>query len=1512
MFGRNRLLAGGPAALRVVIRNHTSRLPVRALVTADLVAETKNNAGKAVSSRTSRLFSGRTDYLGTIDGKFTAPQLPNGAYKLRLRVVSSIGSDEIDRPVEIGRDTTVMLTCDKPIYQPSQVVHMRALALDTATREPVTDVPMTFEVEDARGNKVFKQSEALSRFGVASADFVLADEVNMGTFTLRTILGDTQTEKKVTVQRYVLPKYKITMTSDKPYALPGQVVSGTVTATYTFGKPVADAKIHVDFSTIDIGVSEISHADGITSSNGTYRYKFTAPTSLIGQPFEQGKAVLEMNAHVTDTANQSQDSSMDVPVVKDPLLVALVPETQSVVPGVANRVYIAVARPDGTPIPSARIIASVNGRQIADLNGDSLGLAAYDFRPDPAANQEMVHVHAEDKTGHSAGADLDLSASSSSSGIILRTDKTLARVGDQLHIAALCSNRTGTCYVDVIRDKQTILTQAVPINRGAASSVIALSNDMAGTLELHAYEIMPNEDIVRDTRTMVVSPANELTVEATADRLEYRPGETAALRFTVADKTGAPVSAAIGLGIVDESVFALSELQPGLEKIYFTLEKELMEPKYEIHGLTPSGLLLRHFPTPGPIRPIGEPSVAPDTAPEQRAAAMLLAGAPSSSEFDYRVDTFDTRWQKVRTVVVTEMTKAARKISNAIERYRQSTGSTLSTAAGLQTLVEKGYLQRSDLTDRWGDEYRTDTYGRGDYGYFTISSAGPDRIWGTNDDIGEISPFGERQMFENGVVALNGAGGGFAAPVQAEVRLEAPTVVLASPQPATVAPAPAPAPMAIGRTSPAVPTSLGIAQPRVRYYFPETLYWNPAVITDFHGHASLSLPLADSITTWRASMIASSLSGELGSATSLIKVFQEFFVDIDFPLTLTQHDEVDVPVSVYNYLKTAQDVSLTVQSEPWFSVSGSETKTVHVDAGQVMAVSFPMTIKLIGEHSLTVTAKGSRMSDAVRRNVTVLPDGKEYAQVINDRVEKTADKTVTVPANAIDGGTSVWVKLYPGTFSQVAEGLDGILSMPNGCFEQTSSTTYPDVLVLSYLKANKKVNPEIQMKAEQYINVGYQRLVTFECKSGGFSWFGDEPAHQILTAYGLLEFTDMAKVHAVDPALIDRTANWLAARQKPNGTWEETSQGIAEGIINRQTGALRSTAYVAWALAESGYKGPALQSALAYVKAHAGEANDAYTLAVLVNYLVAVDPTGATTSDVADKLIGMAKVVANTAYWESDTETFTGARTEGADLETTGLAAYGLAKWGRNASFINKVLTHLVQTKNQFGVWDSTQGTVWSLKALLYASSNSVSGGTGNVTVEANGRAIGSDAITRENSDVMRQFKVPVPVTGSNRIEIKFDGDGSLLYQIVGRYYIPWDQVQSTRPSAEPLSISVDYDKRQLAQDDTATVSVTIKNNTALQVDMPLVDVGVPPGFAVVTDALDKAVSQATVSKYTVAERQIIIYLLKLNPNQIVRLHYQIRAKYPVNAVTPLSKVYPYYNPEKASISGPQKIVVTR
>ena len=100
------------------------------------------------------------------------------------------------------------------------------------------------------------------------------------------------------------------------------------------------------------------------------------------------------------------------------------------------------------------------------------------------------------------------------------------------------------------------------------------------------------------------------------------------------------------------------------------------------------------------------------------------------------------------------------------------------------------------------------------------------------------------------------------------------------------------------------------------------------------ARASIAIPMADSITTWRMAMLASTTHGALGSATSSLKVFQDFFVDLDLPVTLTQGDRVSIPVAVYNYSGARGDVSLKLQPDDWFSlVDDGAEKSVAVESG---------------------------------------------------------------------------------------------------------------------------------------------------------------------------------------------------------------------------------------------------------------------------------------------------------------------------------------------------------------------------------------------------------------------------------------------------------------------------------------------------------------------------------------------------------------------------------------------------
>ena len=404
--------------------------------------------------------------------------------------------------------------------------------------------------------------------------------------------------------------------------------------------------------------------------------------------------------------------------------------------------------------------------------------------------------------------------------------------------------------------------------------------------------------------------------------------------------------------------------------------------------------------------------------------------------------------------------------------------------------------------------------------------------------------------------------------------------------------------------------------------------------------------------------------------------------------------------------------------------------------------------------------------------------------------------------------------------------MESILRMPGGCFEQTSSSTYPNVLALDYMKRTGKLTPEIHAKAEGYIANGYQRLLTFEVPGGGFSWFGQAPANKILTAYGLMEFNDMSKVSDVDARLIERTSAWLAGQQQADGSWKPDTAFINEGATNRyNSDVLRITAYIAWSLANTGYQGAAVKRAKDFIESHADFSRDTYTLAVIANFAVDYGKDRDFTSRSMQALIDARTENDDQILWNAEE---TGVYSTGlsAAIETTGLATQALLKWGQASEVASKAANFISAKKQAAGNWGTTQATIMALRALLLATQTSASDIHGNVEIVLNGKPVETLNLTGENNDLLHQFVFKgIEANRPASVQLHFDGTGTLAYQVVGRYFTPWEE----KPAAEALSIGVAYDRTRLAQNDIATATATIRNNLSKTANMVMVDLGIPP-----------------------------------------------------------------------------------
>jgi hypothetical protein len=462
--------------------------------------------------------------------------------------------------------------------------------------------------------------------------------------------------------------------------------------------------------------------------------------------------------------------------------------------------------------------------------------------------------------------------------------------------------------------------------------------------------------------------------------------------------------------------------------------------------------------------------------------------------------------------------------------------------------------------------------------------------------------------------------------------------------------------------------------------------------------------------------------------------------------------------------------------------------------------------------------------------------------------------------------------------------------------------------VLDYMQRTKQGSPELKMTAEKYVATGYQRLLTFETPGGGFSLMGNPPTIPFLTAYGLMEMYDMSKVYPVDPAVIDRAARWLLNNQEPDGSWQTGDYRAGEGTLG-------STAYVVWALVEAGYEDtPQVGKGVSYIREFAMSEEDAYSLALAANALAAYDPDGAVTKQVLARLEGMKVQDGDNVYWKTAGSLMGGYGQSGA-VETTALAAYAFMKGKAYPQSAQGALGYLVQSKDSWGTWSSTQATILSLKALLLSLEVGGQGAGGEATVRVvlNNELEETVRITEENADVVHliTFSKGIFPGRENKIALEVTGGGNLMYQVATSYYLPWEQVPPEPKGEEAINIDLSYDRTALAVNDTVNVNVKARLNKEGVARMVIIDLGVPPGFTVLADDLGLLVEKGLIKRYELTGRQIIIYLENFSSEAPLTFSYRLRARFPLRAKTPSSQAYDYYTPEGGAIRAPTEMVVS-
>jgi CD109 antigen len=234
----------------------------------------------------------------------------------------------------------------------------------------------------------------------------------------------------------------------------------------------------------------------------------------------------------------------------------------------------------------------------------------------------------------------------------------------------------------------------------------------------------------------------------------------------------------------------------------------------------------------------------------------------------------------------------------------------------------------------------------------------------------------------------------------------------------------------------------------------------------------------------------------------------------------------------------------------------------------------------------------------------------------------------------------------------------------------------------------------------------------------------------------------------------------------------------------------------------------------------------------------------------------------------------------------------------------------LLRNTDRFGVWHSTQATVNVLDALMTVVGGSQqSAGATSAEVVVNGRTVASIEVPGSDQPVnpilvdLSRFLMP---TG-NAVEIRGRPNGAASVQFVESYYIPWTQSQD---SSSPLRFAVTYDKTEAKVGDEIHCRVEAERVGFRGYGMILAEIGLPPGADVDRASLEAAIKSRNwdVNRYEVLPDRIILYLWPRAGG--TRFDFTFRVRYGINAQTPASTVYDYYNPDAQVTVKPARFVI--
>jgi len=1349
----------------------------------------------------------------------------------------------------IGRKIYVQV--DKPIYQPGETIWVRTwdLRARDMTGEGV-DGAITYELVNPKGASIAVKRVQVQRGG-ASNDFPLPEGIEGGEYIVRATgdLGERE-EHPIIVSVYEAPRLKKKLEMVKKAYGAGDEVTATIKVERPTGEPLANhplrGSVWLDGETLQ-PISLTTNPEG----GGLIRFKLPAR-------IEKGDGLLTL---LVDDGGITESVSKRIPIIVKKLEIAFFPEGGAMIAGLPTRLYFEAKNPLGKPADVEGRIIDDHGQAVASFSSHFDGLGRFAFTP---ATGRTYSAEITRPVGVTEKYALPLPTQE---GCAIRTYDDLDGQITAIRVGVRCTSAKKIVVAAMLREN-LLDAAALDVTDGAEAVAYLEPKNPAlahaqGIARITAFtetlEPVAERLVYRNRR-------HSLSVKITPDRQTYAPREQVALTLETADETGAAVAAELALAVVDDTVLSFADDKTGhmLSRLY--LEQEI----------------------PGKVE---EPKPYFDlTEPKSALAIDCLMGTRGWRRFE---------WAPVLApppppmpTTVSEMASGSAEGANVVRPRPNRAGGApekrpapVMPAAPPPVQAPKGRAAAPDAVAKNERPNDQGKMGKKDQAAIGGLLAEKKKMREPAAEVARreapaAKPMADQRQAGAKAAEKEWAGDDLIEEDRADMNGK------------RMAWAPV-------RVFPA-PTYRG-DEPAIRTDFRETIHWVPSITTGKSGRATVTFYLSDAVTSFRA-VAEGAGGGRLGRAEQTVRSSLPFSMDVKLPLEVSAGDKIQAPLTLTNDRDKALGVTLNASFGDLVSVDKSATlENGQLGAAQRASLFYGLTVgSKPGKSIVKVSANAGGLSDEFSRELTVVPLGfpqeGSASGTLKERVAHDFDLGQSIP-----GSAEVTIKLYPSPIATLVSGMDGLLREPSGCFEQTSSTNYPNVMVLDYLRTNDVADPAMIERASGMLDRGYKKLVGFETQQKGYEWFGQTPAHEALTAYGLVQFVDMKRVTgAGDDAMMARTAKYLESRRDGNGGFKR--DGKALDSFGRASPEV-TDAYITWALTEAGFTqyGPEIERSAKL----AASTKDEYLLALTAGTLLNVPARKSEGLAATKRLAGLQG--SDGAFVRAD-HSITRSTGINLHIETTSLALLAMMKAGGSDDQVRRGVEWLAKNRGGYGQWGATQATVLALRAMTtYANASRKTPAPGMVIVRINGKEAGRQSYEAGRRDPLVFTSIGSLLgAGKNTIELVHDGKSELPYSIAMEY-------RSTKPATAPdvvVDLATKLERTTMSMGETVRLTATLTNKTANGQPMTMARIGLPGGLTFQTWQLKELREKGDVAFWETRPREVILYFRQLEPSVVKTIGIDLVATVPGEYTGPASSAYLYYGNDKKVWTDPLKVSI--